>query len=202
MGKEDKIISQGRLKLLLAKHIKKHAKHLGDKFFELLNFDFKWGESSTTILFGGEAYSMNGFYKLDDLNVLIEDAFKETGCNGVVCRDGATIRVRLYGKPTSNYKLLDRLVYKYSGFNMKWDTIRTDYVDNPLKTKFLCYDEDTCREAIDFIRENRTSKDMLVTNIDERMSGSPDSIEDMKILILKVKTPKGKVKAEESFITQ
>ena len=96
MGEEKKTISQGKLKILLAKHIKKHSKHLGDKSCEILNFDFKWNELTTAFIFGGETYVIDGFWKLSDLLPIVEEAFKETGCDGVVFRDGATIRAVLY----------------------------------------------------------------------------------------------------------
>lgn len=165
MENEKKTISQLKLKVLLAKYIKKRSKELKTENRVIIPIVAAVAVNDTGFFFGEEWYYVDGFVSPEDC---IQKAFNETASKGVCFSSNGTYYVMLYGKPSPEFNRLTRLVYKYSGVTLNWDDVKTEYTHlTPDKNKYLCYDEQQCKIATDFIKQHRGQKDKLAITLPE-----------------------------------
>ena len=191
----EKIVTKARMMILMSKLIKSVSKHMRDKHEAVISFYVKSNEKIRWFDIGGDILIVNEDISFEEFRSLVEKALKETGCNGIIFGKGGAVHVKVFGKPTKPFKMLQRLIYKYSGITIEWDTIRNETIDEPQSVEYLCFDEERCQDVIDFIRENRTAKDkMSVDIITDREEGYINIS-----MILRVATPRGKLKAEATF---
>lgn len=196
---ENKAISPIKLKILMAKHIKSCQKKLKQKEVNKIEveFVFEWLEDMTMVKFGEAKYLISGKWLMPDLFDLVKESLEETCCDGVMTYNMSSCSVILFGKPVKPFNMLQRLIQKYSGIGIKWSDFKTEtqsvsgnFIDS--KRRYLCYNENACQEGIDFIRNKRSSKDVLKTYfIVER--NKPYVTSAIK---LEVQTMRGKKKSE------
>ncbi len=143
------------------------------------------------VMIGGEEYCVNGSLSRNDIHSLIKQALQESRCNGISFDQGEIVRVIVFAKPRKSFYMLARLLSKYAGYNLKWDDIKRVVLSNtPDGDKYLCYDDNSCQDAIDFIRQKKDSRDKLFVGV---MRSTDGNIID-KALELSVTTPKGRFK--------
>lgn len=186
-----------QLKILIAKHIRRHSKELRGIHKIELEFTFKWLDGSTIVRFGNSEYIIDGEYNIEAFSELINEAFKETLCDGVLTKGCYMCKVVLFGKPVSSFDMLQRLINKYAKVSIDRDTVKKEYftggtVDEG-KTEYLCYDDDFCKNTIEWIRSNKTPKDYLRCFSFVDTDNPPCVVSGIK---LTVETVHGKVKAE------
>lgn len=189
-------VSLGRLKILMAKYIKATSKHMKDVHVKEICFDCGWNYNKTIFSFDDKEFRVDEILNMSSIMSTATDALKETTCNGLIYPKDNSVRVRLFGKPTKQFNTLVRLIYKYSGVMIEWGDIKMEAFDsNPLNTTYLCYNENACKEAIDFIRSNRTSKDKLTAELNSRIIDGV--IHDY--LSLTITNPSGVIKANKEI---
>ena len=191
---EKKVVGKQSLMIAMAKHIRACARESKEHNKIETTFKFKLCDNSTEVSFGDKCFVVND--KLSS-QCITNEALSESACKGFVYPDGSICRVILFGKPVKPFRMLQRLVKKYAGVDIAWDDFKsTCYDGNGYKiidkTTYLCYSEDGCQRGVDFIRKNRTSKDVLKTGI--VADGEAGCF--MTALKLVVETPHGKKKAE------
>lgn len=191
---DKKIVSRKKLEILISKHIKSVARHMKDKHKEDIVFAVAWSGETTVIAINNETFVVNETIILQNIRYLVMDALGETGCNGAIDVDGSTIIVRVYGKPVKAFISLQRIIYKYSGFTIQWNAIKK-FGSKPLDVEYLCYDEDLCKEIIEYIMLNRLRKNKMEWSLISRNLYGIDHIS----LCIRIFTEKGKLKSEKTF---
>ena len=196
---DKKIIGYASLKIMMAKHIKTCSKELKTQNRVKINFDFKRDKEKTEIDLKGKRLVIYEVLSFDDLIELTDKALRESGCRGIVYQEGYNPSIMLLGKPVKPFKMLQRLIKKYSDTYISEDYFTRQYYDDggkviDDKTMYLCYNEMQCRDGVDFIRRLRTSKDVLKT----KFVLNSDTRENMKTMGLRliVETPHEKQKGE------
>ena len=191
---QEKIVKIGQRTLvtLVAKEIKKC--HRGTKNENKGFVDipiYLTSDTTTHIIVGGKTYGLDSLFTRNDIHNLIKQALQESRCNGISFDQGEIIRVMVFAKPRKSFCMLARLLSKYAGYNLKWDDIkRVDLPNTPDGDEYLCHDDGSCQDAIDFIRQKKGSRDKLFVGV---MKSTEGNIID-KILELSVTTPKGRFK--------
>lgn len=123
----------------------------------------------------------------------------------------------LLGKPCKEFIKLNRLLNKYAHKELTETEVNTsdvcgkrnDWSVNISTTKYLCYNPNVCNNAIEFIRNKRTSKDTLSIEMQKKLYHNDDEEYQIaqhletewygtqsNILLLKVTTPTGKEKGK------
>ena len=199
MGK--KIIGEASLMIAMAKHIKACKKNLKDSDKTEAYFKFNWSDGMTEVSFADKVLCVNETLSVERLGELVAKALEESSCKGTILSEWGKYRVILYGSPTKAFRMLQRLIQKYSGVFIDWDTCKSIYFDGNGaimydKTAYLCYNETTCQDGIDFIRKNRTSKDVLNAVIKVDSGDETGNFSITNCLSLSVETPHGKCKGE------
>lgn len=193
MEEEKKTISQLKLNVLLAKYIKKKSKGLKTYNKVLIPILSYINPQKTGLFFNEEWHYIDGFVPPDEL---IQKGLNETKCNGVYFGTHNSFCVLLYGKPIAEFNKLVRLIYKYSGVTINWDDIKTEFTQMfPDKDKYLCYDEQQCKIAIDFIKNNRSSKDNIFVTIN-----TVGELVVRRALCISIVSPSGKEKASKTIL--
>ena len=195
-------LSKERLVKLIADHIKKSFKQMGNKTnckldIELSNWSSGFGRNSkwaySEIKFGGNSYTYDD-KEIDDAAFIrmLNDA---VALSNVRCKvysqtygDGFWTpqevrfeRVEIYAKPckefTSLYKLLEKYANKSLGetevFFARVCGKRSSWSESGTRS-YLCYDAKQCQNIIDTIRKHRTSKDTLRFDVEECFSHGDD----------------------------
>ena len=194
-NERNNIISQLKLNVLLAKHIKRVTKEKKNGIIKI-DFNVRFVDGKSGFLIGDEWFFINGI--LDPVKA-IYNSFIETRLNGLVYKSDGNIIVLIYGNPTRSFIKLSRLIYRYSGTNINWDDVYTELVRGKAETKsFLCYNDDVCVSTCDFIKNNRKNRDKIVVSFNEDVS--EDYNKYLKTMSLTIKTPFNKEKASH-YIT-
>ena len=183
-------IGQRALVTLVAKEIKKCQRNTKNKGSVDIPVSIT-PHDMPHVMIGDKEYRLNVSLSKNDIHTLIEQALQESRCNGISFDQGEIIRVMVFAKPRKSFCMLARLLSKYAGYNLKWDDIkRVDLPNTPDGDEYLCHDDGSCQDAIDFIRQKKGSRDKLFVGV---MKSTEGNIID-KILELSVTTPKGRFK--------
>lgn len=183
------LLGKRSLMIAMARHIKASKKKLKESNITKVTFNVGWFDKGTEIVFKDNCYGTNEVLSFDDARELINEAFRETASNGVFEVEGHNCTITLFGKPVKPFRMLQRLIQKYSGVDIAWDYCKCG-------EKFLCYNESVCEDGIEFIKKTRTSNDILRVNyIYDFETGL-----ECSALKLSVETPHGKVKGEITLI--
>jgi hypothetical protein len=157
------------LAIVVAKHIRSAYKKLGVGQCSItieLNIDF--GNELQTIKVDGKTYNTKLIGCLQDFGDIVSQGLGESCRNGVLSRHGTTCKVTVFGKPVKSFMMLQRLVERRTRLHLEWCDIKTtgfgrhEESDN---TKYLCYDDERRKEAIEFIRKNRKSRASLFAGV-------------------------------------
>jgi hypothetical protein len=187
------IITEPRLVIEIAKYIKKKSKELKDVHTLKVDFLISLMNGQSFVTFGDRHYSVDTY--IEAKNVL-NQSLQETRCDGRLEFKGGLYTITMFGKPVRPYLHLEKLVKKYSGFEMDRKSLRTDrFEGESLKTDYMCYDPVVSQSAIDFIRANRVTKDVMVCSMESIIDGDKN-INGLNILI---GTKGGKVKSTKTF---
>lgn len=188
MEEKDKIITLNKLKILIAKYIKKNYRELDSNHTKIINITFKVDSSSNTIVSFDESqeYVVNNVCPMDDWMETINDALKESSCNGVAYRGvKGCITIRLFGKPSKTFMMLARLIYRHTGKNLQWDEIKTFGVDsNPEDIYYLCHNDEVCQKGIDFIRSKQNRSHRLQVSIISEIINNDTIANELKLTII------------------
>ena len=183
-------IGQRALVTLVAKEIKKCQRNTKNKGSVDIPVSIT-PHDMPHVMIGDKEYRLNVSLSKNDIHTLIEQALQESRCNGISFDQGEIIRVMVFAKPRKSFCMLARLFLKYAGYNLKGDEIkRIDLSNTPDGDEYLCHDDGSCQDAIDFIRQKKGSRDKLFVGV---MKSTDGNIID-KILELSVTTPKGRFK--------
>lgn len=192
---ETKIVGRASLVIKMAKHIKACSKELKDKHKTDTTFTFHWINDRTEVVINDICYATARKLSVEELEAITMMALTETACNGVVSRGVNNYKVTLFGKPVKPFRMLQRLILKYTHKDIAWNEFCTWYFNEDGtadydRTTFLCYNEEVCQDGIDFIRAFRTPKDVL------KLEFGNHDIMNASTLKLVVETLHGKKKAE------
>ena len=200
MGENDKISTLNKLKILIAKYIKKNYRELDSSHTKIINIIFKVDSSSNTIVSFDESqeYVVANVYPMDNWIEVINDALKESSCNGVAYRGiKGCVTIRLFGKPTKAFMMLARLIYRHTGKNLQWDEIKTFGIDsNPEDISYLCHNDEICQKGIDFIRSNKNRNYKLQVSIISEIINNDTIANELKLAII---NNHGEIKKELVF---
>ena len=224
---------------LMAKFIKESFKAMTSNSkelnVELNNWCSGFGRNSkwsyTEIRFGGDSYIFKD-KEIDDLSFvrMWEDAIAISKVRGKVTYDTygdgywtpktyRFKRVEIFAKPCKEFISLVKLIEKYAKFSLSETDIfsvsvcgkRSSWNDSG-RYYYLCYEPKKCQGIIDYIREQKSSRDTLSVSVEDYFSHGDNG--DYKCaqyqesewygergnkLVVKVTTPKGKAKAMNSW---
>lgn len=187
------IITESRLVIEIAKYIKKKSKELKDVHTLKVDFLISLMNGQSFVTFGDKHYSVDTY--IDPKNV-ISQSLQETRCDGRLEFKDGLYTITMFGKPVKPYLLLEKLVKKYSGFEIDRKSLRTDrFEGESVKTDYMCYDPMVSQSAIDFIRANRVTKDVMACIITSII----DSNKLINGLTILISTKGGKVKSTKTF---
>ena len=123
--------------------------------------------------------------------------------------------VEIYAAPCKEFVTLVRMLERYADFTLHETDIfmvnvcgkRSSWSDSG-RINYLCYQPNKCQTIINFIRNNRNSKDAVMVSIDEYFSHGDETDYKIaqyqesewygcrgKVLTLNISTPSGKHKA-------
>ena len=108
---------------------------------------------------------------------------------------GNDIGIAIYGKPCKTFRTLSRALNRLVKFELNTtDVFTADRNESPLETRYLCYNEHLCNDALMFIRE-RTPRDKVNVQVMTRNEGS----REIHFLSIEITTPTGLGKAYKEF---
>ena len=196
------VVTRSSMTIILARKIKSYSTDLKTCSQKEIEIKFNWGNRTTGLTIEGDHYVLSGIMPLEELCAMVDDAIDMTKQECRVTAYNDRIRLIMLGKPVKEFTTLKRLLSKYSKFTLGWLDVHSKTMNeygivHPEDVKYLCYDSNLCKEASDFIKANRTSKDSLVPEIISKIQ------DEGKVtrfsLRIRNETPKGKVKAECDF---
>lgn len=226
-GKKTNSLTKEQLNLRLARYFKQIEKESNNKSTsEIVNINHinHYDKETNRWISSEISFNDNSFYFYDykitdnDFIDIIDKAIDEASCSCDFQTIGSIPDRRfhallLLGKPCKEFTMLNRLLEKYCGdtlaefeiMSSQHMKIENELIRDVKTTNYLCYDRELCTEAIKFVREYRTKRDVLKvskTLIEPNLNNYPeDELKcadeaKNKVLTLLVATPKNKVKGE------
>jgi len=190
-----------------------------------LRGSFKWSRS--VIKFDGAEYEFTN-REIDDnkfiylLNKALEQSkvrgkvfFQTYGDGYWVKKETRFERLEIYADSCKEFDKLAKMIQKYANKTIEPTDIfdvsvcgkRSSWSDSRDYT-YLCYDADKCNAIIDYIRNNRSSRDIMEVVVEEYFSHGDDADYQCAMyqesewygcrgnkLLIKITTPSGKAKA-------
>ena len=185
MDKVKKNVGRNSLMIAIAREIKNKAKTIGKDGTAQASFSL-WEDGEKVFLsIGNVLYTSNG-----GVEGIVDDSIDMSRQDCAYYVDKDLYRITIFSKPCKPFVMLKRILYKYAGMELEdhevYDTLKES-------TNYLCYDEEECNRAIDFVRKTRGYSDTVEAKVD-----TLDELEHTSLNI-RITTPKGKVKGVEMF---
>ena len=201
MKEKNKFVTEAKLIVLMARHIKQSKREL--KGVEILNlfFGIEQFSDSICVIFGDGEYRIKS--TMENLFNIARKALDVSGGGWMSerwCKEGHFIEMIIFGKPTNSFCVLARTLERQASVKIGWDDIRTETENgNPFLTTYLCHNEERCKDALSFIR-SKASRDNLQVSVYPRFQNDCGVMEH--VLRIEITTPKGKIKATKEFYAE